>query len=80
MTTKVIFNTDKKLKEAAMRKARKEGITYTAFLNIVTRAYVNNSIVVNAFERDLEQAREQYRDGKFLTHEQVLRKFKIKSR
>lgn len=78
MTTKVIFNTDKKLKEAAMRKARKEGLTYSAVLNIATRAYVNDNMKIAAFDRDLEKALEEMREGKFYTHKQVVQMLGLK--
>lgn len=78
MTTKMIFNTDKKLKEAAMRKARKEGITYSAFLNIATRAYVRNELEIGAFEKELEQARDEMRQGKGISAEELYAKLGIK--
>jgi antitoxin component of RelBE/YafQ-DinJ toxin-antitoxin module len=56
MNTTVLFNIDKKLKTAAMRKARSQGMTLTAVLNIATQAYVNESLQISAFERDIAQA------------------------
>ena len=57
MNVKVIFNTNKKLKDAAMKKARKEGLTYSAVLNIATQAYVGDRLEITALDRKLEQAR-----------------------
>ena len=74
MNVKVIFNTNKKLKEAAMKKARKEGLTYSAVLNIATEAYVSDNLKISAFQRDLAQAREELRQGKGIPMEEAFRK------
>ena len=42
----VIFKIDKKLKDQAMKKARHEGITYSAVLKTATQAYVENDFEV----------------------------------
>ena len=63
MNVKVIFNTNKKLKDAAMRKARAQGMTYSTVLNLATEAYVADRLNIGAFERDLAIAREQVRKG-----------------
>ena len=78
MNTKVIFNTDKKLKEAAMKKARREGMSYTAFLNIATRAYVDDSLKIAALTRDLAQAREDIREGRVFSEKEVYKRLGIK--
>ena len=57
MNTKVIFNTDRKLKVAAQKKARKQGLTLSAMLNIATRAYVEDEITINVIARDIAKAR-----------------------
>ena len=55
MNTRIIFNTDKKLKAAAQRKARAQGLTLSGMLNLATRAYVENDIDIIA--RDIAAAR-----------------------
>ncbi|MEI7719828.1 MAG: hypothetical protein WCI89_01300 [bacterium] len=80
MNVKVIFNTNKKLKEAAMKKARKEGLTYSAVLNIATEAYVGDRLKITALEQHLEKAREEIRQGRYYTHEQVMRKLGLSSK
>lgn len=57
MNTKIIFNTDKKLKAAAQKKARSQGLTLSAVLNFATRAYVENDTTVDIIARDLARAR-----------------------
>lgn len=74
MNTKVIFNTDKKLKDAAMKKARKEGITYSAFLNIATRMFVKDELEVDIIARDISEARK----GKSIPAKVVYKKLGIK--
>lgn len=76
-TVKVIFNMDKKLKEAAMKKAKKQGITYSAFLNLATWAYVGNKLELDPWDLILERARENVRQGKFYTEEEVRKMLKI---
>ena len=77
MTTKVIFNVDKKLKEAAMKKARKQGLTYSAVLNLATRAYVKNEIEVDMLARDLEEARRAIREGRVSSLEETARRLGV---
>ncbi len=78
MTTRVIFNTDEKLKEAAMRKAKRQGLTYSAVLNLATRAYVNDELEVDLLARDLAEARAQIRHGKAYTEKEVRYSFGLK--
>lgn len=42
MTEQVIFKLDKKLKNQAMKKAKREGTTYSAVLKAATQAYVED--------------------------------------
>lgn len=73
MITKVIFNTNKKLKDAAMKKAKKHGLTLSAVLNMATEAYVENRLTISAFERDLAAARADVRAGKTIPLEEALK-------
>jgi hypothetical protein len=59
MTAKIIFNIDQKLKDAAQKKARKEGLTLSAVLNFATEAYVKDRLKIIAFDRDLALAMQQ---------------------
>jgi predicted transcriptional regulator len=73
MTT-IIFNTDAKLKRAALKKARAQGLTLTTVLNLATRKYVADELVVDVIARDLAEARK----GKAIPAEEVYKKFGIK--
>lgn len=73
MITKVIFNTDKKLKVAAQKKARKQGITLSAMLNFATRAYVRDEIEIDIIARDIAEARQ----GKSIPASEVYRRLGI---
>ena len=44
MTTQVIFKIDKKLKDKAMDKAKKEGIAFSAILKLATKAFVDGDL------------------------------------
>jgi hypothetical protein len=46
MTTQVIFKIDPRLKQQAVRRAKTEGITYSAFLKSATRAFVAGDLSV----------------------------------
>lgn len=77
MNTKIIFATDKKLKAAVQKKARKQGLTLTAVLNFAARAYLDDSIEIDVIGRDLAAAREQIRQGKGVPAEEVYRRLGI---
>ena len=74
MTTKVIFNIDKKLKESAMKKAKRDGLTLSAVLNNATRKYVDDQFKIMLFERDLERALEDVREGRTYSAEEVYKR------
>lgn len=74
MVTKVIFNTDKRLKAAAMKKARSQGLTLSAVLNMATKAYVDDRIEISVFDRDLAEALEDVRKGRVTDAETVHRR------
>ena len=57
MTTTIIFNTNEKLKKAAMRKAHAQGLTLSAVLNMATQAFVDNELTVDIVARDIARAR-----------------------
>lgn len=78
MTTTIIFNTDPKLKKAAMQKARKQGITLTTVLNLATRKFVDDELEVDIIARDIAAARADIRAGKFLTAAEMRRSLGIK--
>ncbi|MBI5798816.1 MAG: hypothetical protein HZB10_02705 [Candidatus Yonathbacteria bacterium] len=51
MNTQVIFKIDKKLKEKAMKKARAEGIPFSAVLTLATRSFVEGALAIEAVQR-----------------------------
>ena len=44
MVEQVIFKIDKKLKDRAMKKAKREGINFSIVLRAITIAYVNKQL------------------------------------
>lgn len=74
MTEQVIFKIDKKLKERAMKKARREGIAFSTVLKSATQAYVEDEFEiglsynpklirdVRQSERDIKAGRVYYGD------------------
>jgi antitoxin component of RelBE/YafQ-DinJ toxin-antitoxin module len=74
MTTKVIFNIDKKLKESAMKKAKRDGLTLSAVLNIATRKYVDDQFKIALIEREIEEALRDVREGRTIPAEEVYKK------
>ena len=78
MNTKIIFNTDKELKSAAQKKARAQGLTLSAMLNLATRAFVDDDIKIDVVGHDIARAREEIRRGKFYTHEVAMKRLGLK--
>ena len=74
MNTKIIFNTDKKLKEQAQKKARAQGLTLSAMLNLATRAYVDEHMTIDMLARDITEARR----GTSVPANEVYRRLRIK--
>lgn len=61
MTEQVIFKIDKKLKDQAMKKAKREGIAFSAVLKSATQAYVEDQFEIGlvynpAFVRMIRKA------------------------
>ncbi len=51
--TQVSFTTDPALKEKALKKAKKEGITLKALFIMAMKSYINNDLSVNLnFKKD----------------------------
>src|SRR3989344_2655809 len=69
MTEQVIFKIDKKLKEQAMRKARKDGLPLSTVLKRATQAYIDDEFDIGVsyspkLIRDVRQAQREVREGK----------------
>jgi len=47
MTTQVIFNIEKKLKDQAMKKARIEGLPFGVVLKLATKAFVDGTLTID---------------------------------
>ncbi len=80
MDTRVIFNTDQKLKTAALRKARNQGTTLSTVLHLATKAYVDNRFEVDVLGQMIEKARGDARAGRLYTEKEVYRKLGVKSK
>ncbi|MEK7194520.1 MAG: hypothetical protein AAB660_02425 [Patescibacteria group bacterium] len=71
MTEQVIFKIDGKLKAKAMKKAKKDGITFSSVLQNATKAYVRDDFEVGfvyspKLIRDVRQAEKEIKEGKGL--------------
>lgn len=69
MPEQVIFKIDKKLKDRAMKKAKREGTTYSAVLKTATQAYVKDhfetGLVYNPkLIRDIRRSETDFREGR----------------
>lgn len=53
MTTQVIFKMDKKLKQAAQAKAKKEGISLADLYKSATKSYVDGNFNIGLVYRDV---------------------------
>lgn len=52
MTTQVIFNLDKKLKDQAMKKARSEGLPFGVVLKLATKAFVEGTLGIGLISNE----------------------------
>lgn len=68
---------DTKLKKAAVRKARSQGVTLTMALNMATRAYVQDRIKRTTVERDYEEGLEDIRLGRIISQEELFKKLRL---
>lgn len=75
MTTQVIFNIDKKLKQQAMKKAQGEGMALSYILQSATKAYVKGVLGLELVKqpefnaktrRELDKALKDIKEGKNL--------------
>lgn len=65
----VIFKIDKKLKYQAMKKAKREGITYSAVLKEATQAYIEDEFEVGIIYhpkliRDIRRSERDVKEGR----------------
>ena len=71
MTEQVIFKLDKKLKEQAMKKAKREGVAFSSVLKSATQAYIEDQFEVGLVYspeliRDVRAAQKEIKEGKGL--------------
>jgi antitoxin component of RelBE/YafQ-DinJ toxin-antitoxin module len=59
MTTQVIFNLDKKLKDQAMKKARHQGIALSSILKMATQAFVDGDFKVGLLKEEVFNTKTQ---------------------
>ena len=73
MTTQFMFKIEPKLKKAAMKKAKEQGITFSSVLNFAANAFVDGQLSVGLIvnetpnlrtQKILRQASADYRQGK----------------
>ena len=51
MTTQFMFKIEPKLKKAAMKKARENGVSFSAVLNFIAKAYVTGELEIMLLQR-----------------------------
>ena len=74
MTATVIFNTDRKLKNAAMKKARSQGMNLSVLLNTAMRSYVENRLEIDALAASIARGREDVLAGRVISQETLFKK------
>ena len=79
MNTTILFNVDKKIKAAAMKKAIKQGVTLTAVLNTALKTYIKAKPAEgeDILARDIARAMEQYHAGLGISGEELRRRLGI---
>ncbi|MFA6432867.1 MAG: hypothetical protein WCV82_03615 [Candidatus Paceibacterota bacterium] len=74
MNSKTIFNMNTKIKNAAMKKAKKEGLTLSDVLNFAGRAYVDGDIQVRIVDRDTAEALDDIAHGRVMSQEVLFKR------
>jgi len=77
MTTKTIFNMDMSLKTAAMKKARAQGLTLSAVLNLILKAFVKDDLEIGAFDKNMLLAREDMKRGRITSQSDLFKRLGI---
>lgn len=77
MTTKAIFNIDKKLKSAVAKKAHERGLSLSAFMNLAAQAFVDGRIDIDLLDTDLFKAREDICRGRVISQERLFKRLGI---
>ena len=77
MNTQIIFKIDRKLKDKAVKKARKEGISLTDFYKLATKSFIGGRLDVGLVQapeipnartaRELQQAIRDVKAGRNLS-------------
>jgi len=78
MNTKALINMDKKVKNAVMQKARRNGMTFTAVMNLVAKAYAEDRLEIDVLGEMIERSRKEIRAGKAIPAEEVYKRLGIK--
>lgn len=76
MTTKISFNIDEALKNAAMKKASQKGVSLSTVLNQATRAFVANTLDIGIdrlLADDIDRSDDDIKHGRVTPHEEVLK-------
>ena len=80
MTSKTIFNMNTKLKKAAMKKARSEGWTLSAVLNLATRAYLEDRLRMEILDPELAQGLDDIKHGRVVSQEEMERQLEMREK
>ena len=60
MTTQIMFKIEDKLKKAAQKRAKKEGITLSDFFQSATRSFIEGRLNVGLTGEDMQEDFEMY--------------------
>ena len=75
MTTRINFNVDEALKNAAMKKASQNGVSLSSVLNQATRAFVADTLDIGIIDRllanDFARSDEDIKHGRITSQEDV---------
>jgi hypothetical protein len=81
MTTRINFNVDKNLKAAAIKKAKRIGLSLSTVLNQATRAFVQDHPQIGFFDRalshDIAHSRDDIEHGRITSHDDLLEELRL---
>ena len=81
-TAKILFSTPTKLKQAAVKRANKFGMTLTEVLNEALELFVSGGVDSMPLSKaelvSIRKSEQEIREGKLIPLEQILKECKIK--
>lgn len=81
MTTRINFVIDERLKTAAMKKAKRIGLSLSTVLSQATRAFVEEDMQIGFFGPvlmdDIRQSRDDIKHARLISHDELVQELNL---